>query len=190
MVGFGCFNPRHQGSRSEHGFLRQPNCLCKRDAGCCAFANFAIYRETAMVLATLAQQPPDAVRIGASKMTDNERLQQLEAKIQLVTDRAEIADLVHRYGTGADRKDWKFMRSMFTDEIEVWLGRAGQPIEFRRVSVDKFTSGGDKVLGRFLVTQHTLTTNLIDVTGDDAVCLCDMQARHFKKPDDAEQKPW
>jgi hypothetical protein len=143
-----------------------------------------------MVLATLAQQPRDAVRIGASKMTDNERLQQLEAKIQLVTDRAEIADLVHRYGTGADRKDWKFMRSMFTDEIEVWLGRAGQPIEFRRVSADKFTSGGDKVLGRFLVTQHTLTTNRIDVTGDNAVCLCDMQARHFKKPDDAEQKPW
>jgi hypothetical protein len=124
-------------------------------------------------------------------MTDADRIQQLEKKLQLLTDRAEITELVHRYGVAADRRDWKLMRSMFTDEIEVWLGRHGhQPAEFRRVSADRFTGSGDKVLGRFLVTQHTLTDNHIEVSGDDAVCVCDMKARHFKKPDDADQKVW
>jgi len=124
-------------------------------------------------------------------MTDSERLRQLEEKLQLLSDRTEISELIHRYGAAADQKDWKLMRSMFTDEIEVWLGRHGQqPAQLRRVSADRFTASGDKVLGRFSVTQHVLTDKHIEITGDTAVCICDMQARHFKKPDDLAQKVW
>lgn len=123
-------------------------------------------------------------------MTDSERIQQLEQRLQHLTDRAEITELVHRYGAAADSRDWNSMRSMFTDEIEVWLGRHGQSPQLRRVSADRFTGSGDKILGRFSITQHVLTDKHIEIIGDEAICICDMQARHFKKPEDPDQKIW
>lgn len=33
--------------------------------------------------------------------------------------RAEISDCVHKYATGLDRRDWKLIRSIFTDEVHL-----------------------------------------------------------------------
>ena len=41
---------------------------------------------------------------------------------QLLLDRTAITELVHCYATGVDTRDWRLFRSIFTEEIEVWLG--------------------------------------------------------------------
>ena len=38
-------------------------------------------------------------------------------KLQVLWDRAQIIDLMHRYATAVDSKDWTTLRSLFTDEI-------------------------------------------------------------------------
>ena len=42
-----------------------------------------------------------------------------ELQIQMLYDRAEISDVVHRYATGLDTHNWPLLRSIFLDEIDV-----------------------------------------------------------------------
>jgi len=41
------------------------------------------------------------------------------AKLQLLLDRAEISDVQLRYATGLDSRDWPLFRSCFTNENEI-----------------------------------------------------------------------
>ena len=65
-------------------------------------------------------------------MTDSE-------KLQLLIDRAHIGELIHRYPVSIDARDWKLFRSIFTDEIQVYLGPPIDQPKLRTVSADKFT---------------------------------------------------
>lgn len=114
-----------------------------------------------------------------------------QEKLQLLLDRMEITELVQRYATGVDLRDWKLFRSIFTDEIEVWLGSASAgEAALRRVNADKFTERMSRVIGRFAVTQHLLSNHRIAVKGDEATCIVYMQARHFPCKEDASQAVW
>ena len=117
-------------------------------------------------------------------MNDQETMQQL-------LDRAAITELIHCYATGADNRDWKLFRSIFTDEIEVWLGSVpAEEAPLKRVSADTFAERASRVLGRFAVTQHVLSNHRITVQGDKATCIVYLQARHFPRPEEADQKVW
>src|SRR5215470_15843868 len=107
-------------------------------------------------------------------MTDSE-------KLQLLLDRAEIGEVIHRYPVSIDARDWKLFRSIFTDEIQVYLGPPVQTPRMRTVSADRFTEQVTGVITRFEITQHFLTDYHVEVNGKDAVCVCYMQARHFKQ---------
>jgi SnoaL-like domain len=107
-------------------------------------------------------------------MTDGE-------KLQLLFDRAQIGEVVHRYPVSIDSRDWKLFRSIFTDEIQVYLGPPAATPKMRTVSADKFTEQVTGIISRFDVTQHFLTAYHVEVTGDNAVCVSYMQARHFKQ---------
>jgi SnoaL-like domain len=48
-------------------------------------------------------------------MTDQE-------KLQMLFDRVQIGEAIHRYPVSIDSRDWKLFRSIFTDEIQVYLG--------------------------------------------------------------------
>jgi len=41
-----------------------------------------------------------------------------ENQLQFLLDRAAISDVLIRYATGVDTRDWPLLRSCFTDEIE------------------------------------------------------------------------
>jgi hypothetical protein len=107
-------------------------------------------------------------------MTDSE-------KLQLLLDRAQVGEVIHRYPVSIDARDWKLFHSIFTDEIEVYLGPPIEQPKFRAVSADRFAEQVTQVITRFDVTQHFLTDYHVEVNGNDATCVSYMQARHFKQ---------
>lgn len=112
-------------------------------------------------------------------------------KVQWLFDRAEISEVVHRYAIGIDSRDWSLFRSIFPDEIEVWLGFARDPNRaLRRRNADKFAQSVTRVISQFAVTQHFLTDYQIELNGNDAVCVCYMQARHFNPDGKGGQTVW
>ena len=117
-------------------------------------------------------------------MTDAESLQWL-------VDREQIRETVYRYPVAVDSRDWKLFRSLFTDEVDILLTTAARPARPRQiVKADNFTKGVDKVISSFQVTQHFLTDYHIEVKGDEALCLCYMQARHFPPKEKPGQPIW
>ena len=78
-------------------------------------------------------------------------------------DRQEISDLLVRYATGIDSRDWPLFRTVFTDdchldygEIGVWNG------------VDEVTNFMDQTHAMAGDTMHRLTNQAIAVGGDKA----------------------
>jgi hypothetical protein len=114
-----------------------------------------------------------------------------QTNVQLLLDRMAITELVQCYATGIDTRDWALFRSIFTDEIAVWLGSAtsGAPA-LRRVNADRFTERARRMIERFAVTQHVLTNHRMEVEADHATCAVYMQARHFPRPEAASQAVW
>ena len=53
-------------------------------------------------------------RKGDDTVTDHE-------KLQMLFDRMQIGEVIHRYPVSIDSRDWKLFRSIFTDEIQVYL---------------------------------------------------------------------
>lgn len=107
------------------------------------------------------------------------------ARLQLLLDRAEISDVQLRYATGLDSRDWKLFRSCFTDEIEtdftsVFGGTA------RKVSADRWTEAARRSLSGLAGTQHMITNHVITVDGDEATCIAYVQARHFLPNDSGD----
>jgi hypothetical protein len=118
-------------------------------------------------------------------MTDAEKLQWL-------FDREQIRETVYRYPVSVDRRDWKLFRSIFTDEIEILLStaaRADRPHQI--VNADKFTRATSKIMtSSFQITQHFLSDYQIEVSGNDSICFCYVQARHLPPKDKPEQQIW
>src|SRR5439155_13924964 len=90
------------------------------------------------------------------------RSQGIEATIQELVDRHEIADLISRYGAMADDKAFDDGRSCFTEDVV-----AEYPSGSAR-GVDVLAEYGRRALGAFERTQHVITNCLIDVDGDRA----------------------
>ena len=79
-------------------------------------------------------------------------------------DRQDIADVLLRYATGIDRRDWPLFHTAFTDDCELDYGEIGT------------WSGVDDVIA-FMVqahamaghTMHRMSNQVIEVSGDRAV---------------------
>lgn len=78
-------------------------------------------------------------------------------------DRQDISDLLVRYATGIDRRDWPLFRTVFTDDCELDYGEIG-----RWSGVDEVTDFMDKTHARAGHTLHRLSNQVIAVEGDNA----------------------
>ncbi len=97
--------------------------------------------------------------------------------LQLLVDRAAISDVVHAYATGLDRRDWRLLRSIFTQKIEMDFRSVGlRPGSY---DADKWVNNAAELFAGFAGTQHTSTNHVHDVRGDEATCTSNMQAEHF-----------
>ncbi|OBG23812.1 nuclear transport factor 2 family protein [Mycobacterium sp. 852002-51057_SCH5723018] len=79
-------------------------------------------------------------------------------------DRQEISDLLVRYATGIDRRDWPLFRTVFTDDCELDYGEIGA-----WKGVDAVTDFMEKTHALAGHTLHRLTNQTITVDGDKGV---------------------
>lgn len=78
-------------------------------------------------------------------------------------DRQDISDLLVRYATGIDRRDWPLFRTVFTDDCELDYGEIG-----KWNGVDAVTEFMDTTHAMAGHTLHRLTNQVIAVDGDKA----------------------
>ena len=92
--------------------------------------------------------------------------------------RAEISDVVNRYATGIDRRNWALYRSIFADEVDfdftTWSG--GEP---RRMKADDWVAGVRAGLSGFDATQHVSSNHVHTIEGEAATCVSYMMALHY-----------
>jgi hypothetical protein len=93
-------------------------------------------------------------------------------------DRLAVSDLVHRYATAVDTRDWSLFRLCFTErpefDLSTWNG-----VPAARVRADVWAKGVRAGLSGFDATQHLSANHVITLEPDGAHCTSQMQARHF-----------
>lgn len=81
-----------------------------------------------------------------------------------IKDRADITDVLVRYATGIDRRDWDLFRTIWTDDVDANYGRGIG--HFRSADeITDFMSASHAVMGS---TWHRLSNFSIEVDGDRA----------------------
>lgn len=91
-----------------------------------------------------------------------------KSKLQLLLDRTEIGEVIARFATALDEKDWPRFRSCFTKEIEAdYSDFRGEPPAV--ISADTFVDQRREALEE-LTTQHLSTNHIITVEGSSATC--------------------
>jgi 3-phenylpropionate/cinnamic acid dioxygenase small subunit len=78
-------------------------------------------------------------------------------------DRQDISELLVRYATGIDRRDWPLFRTVFTDDCELDYGEIGawQGVD----AVAEFMERVHALAGH---TMHRLSNRAVTVDGDEA----------------------
>lgn len=78
-------------------------------------------------------------------------------------DRAQISDVLVRYSTGIDRRDWPLFRTVFTEDCELDYGEIGTFVGVD--AVVQFMADSHQMAGH---TLHRITNQAVDVDGDTA----------------------
>ena len=86
--------------------------------------------------------------------------------LQEISDRLEIDELLTRYATGLDRKDWDLWETCFTADASIDYSAFGG------------TSGGvkqvrawlEKTMAMFSMSQHMVINREVSIDGDAATC--------------------
>lgn len=98
-------------------------------------------------------------------------------------DRAPVADVIYRYASGIDDRNWEAYRSCFAPTC--WFDFSsfmGTPAA--EMSADDWVSRVRSVNGKFDATQHQMTNLSIALDGDDAaVVRVELRAQHWFAPD-------
>jgi len=82
-------------------------------------------------------------------------------------DRQDIAELLVRYATGIDRRDWPLFRTVFTTDCELDYGEIGR---WRGMdAVTEFMQQAHAAAGH---TMHRITNRVIELDGDRAQARC------------------
>ncbi|AMN46897.1 hypothetical protein ACG33_07260 [Steroidobacter denitrificans] len=98
--------------------------------------------------------------------------------LKYLRDRADLTDLINKYATGIDTRDWALYRSIFADEVDIdFSSYDGQPAA--RMRGDDWVAAVQMLLPGFDVTQHLLANMVFDIRGDTATVTVYMQAEHF-----------
>jgi 3-phenylpropionate/cinnamic acid dioxygenase small subunit len=95
-------------------------------------------------------------------------------------DREQIADVLIRYATGIDSKDWPLLRSCWTDDIDVDYQQLG-----RFTSADALTDVMRQLHENMGPTYHRMSNFVIAVDGDRATVRSYVHAVLMLQPDDS-----
>ena len=81
-----------------------------------------------------------------------------------ISDRIEINELLVRYCYAVDDRDWDAYRRVFTEDAIIDDSVAGG----LRSDVEKHVAFMTKALSKILVSQHAISTTLVEIRGDEA----------------------
>lgn len=100
---------------------------------------------------------------------------------ELALDRALISETIFRYHKSFDSKDWESCRGFFTDTVEVeTTGMEGGGPTIQSYARERLV----KILQRMgppdAASQHYSSNHIVEVNGDDAVCVASSMARTCK----------
>ncbi len=100
---------------------------------------------------------------------------------QDLRDRADISDVVIKYATALDQRNWTLLRSILTEQVHIDYSSFDPTVD-TVMEADEWVS---RVTGlsRFYATQHLSTNHVHAIDGDQASCVSYMQAAHFLKRD-------
>lgn len=97
---------------------------------------------------------------------------------ETLIERAEISDVVLRYATAVDSRDWELYQSIFTKQLTVdFSSWSGDPE--MTIPVGEWVELVSKTLSGFDATQHLSSNHVITVSGETATCVSYMVARHY-----------
>ena len=94
-----------------------------------------------------------------------------------VADRLAMSDVLIRYATAQDSRDWELLASCFTDDARLDYDTSGL---FDR---DDFVAHCRVGLARMKATQHCVTNHVIEVDGDHARSTSYVIAQHVRNDD-------
>jgi 3-phenylpropionate/cinnamic acid dioxygenase small subunit len=94
-------------------------------------------------------------------------------------DKEQIAEVLIRYATGIDSKDWPLLRSCWADEIDVDYQQLGH-----FTSPDALTDVMRQLHEKMGPTYHRLSNFVINVEGDRATVRSYVHAVLMPQPDD------
>jgi 3-phenylpropionate/cinnamic acid dioxygenase small subunit len=105
-----------------------------------------------------------------------------QKKLQLLYDRMEIIDTINRYATSVDTRDWDLFLTCYTDEMNADMVSIGfsEPMDMPAKEFLEIIKGA---VDPFESTQHIISNHVIDIDGDNATCVCYLQAQHFRQDD-------
>ena len=102
--------------------------------------------------------------------------------IRSLWDREEIALVPRNYSRGVDRRDWKMVRSCFTDDCFVDGSRSSAPIE-------EYVAALQPGVEYFPVTMHYMGNQIAQVDGDRGFVESYCVAYHFKADQAGAEHP-
>lgn len=98
--------------------------------------------------------------------------------VEALIDRAEISDVVLRYATALDARDWAGYESVFTDPLTVdFSSWSGEPET--TLAVAEWVALVRSTLSGFDATHHLSSNHVITLAGNSATCMSYMVARHY-----------
>ena len=102
----------------------------------------------------------------------------VEARLQHLLDREEIAQVIVNYGHAFDMRDWPLHRSVFTDEIEMdFSASIGDGLV--TMAADDWVDAVRPFFEALEGTQHIAIPLAIEIDGDDAYVRSMLHAQHY-----------
>ena len=89
-------------------------------------------------------------------------------------DKSEIMEVLVRYATSLDTKDWARLETCFTEDV-----RVSYPPDVELTGPEATAKYCEQALSRFTRTQHLLGSHEIDVAGDRARASTYLTATHI-----------
>lgn len=110
----------------------------------------------------------------------------IDAAGALALDRALISETIFRYHRSFDLKDWETCRGFFTDPVEVeTTGMEGSVAQVQSFGRDRWLRILQRMGPADSASQHYSGNHIIEINGDEAVCIASSMARSCK-PDDGK----
>ena len=94
--------------------------------------------------------------------------------LELIVQKLEITDVLYRYATALDTRDWGLLGEVFAPDAVYTIGVHGEFVGPSAIGA-KIAS----LIGGYESTQHLITNPVIDIDGDRARASCYLHAQHY-----------